>query len=121
MPHRARLTGMPPPRRWLRGETQRREPPMSLPSSAPEAVDARDASATAEPAAPPLRQRLAVGFATLRATVGWLYRSNPRAFLITAIGSLPEPLFFPAVLLTLHAFLQALSTPNGRVALSPGA
>lgn len=88
------------------------------PLGSPAQVELEDA---VNPAAPPtrLRQRLVMGFATLRATVAWLYHSNPRAFLITALGSLPEPLFFPAVLLVLHSFLQELSGPEGRIRLTP--
>src|SRR5260370_41492445 len=60
-------------------------------------------------------------FTTLRETLQLLYRGHPRAFVVSAIASLPEPLFFPALLLVLHQMLQAITGPNGRVQLSPTA
>src|SRR5260370_38103286 len=71
-----------------------------------------------------LRERIPsfpTSFTTLRATLRLLYRSNPRAFVVSAIASLPEPLFFPALLLVLHQMLQAITGPDGRVQLSPTA
>ena len=44
--------------------------------------------------------------ATLRATVSLLYRCNPRAFIISSVASLFEPLYYPALLLLLHQLLQ---------------
>ncbi|MDQ6735788.1 MAG: ABC transporter ATP-binding protein/permease [Nitrospirota bacterium] len=52
------------------------------------------------------------------ATVRLLYSSHPRAFVISAIASLAEPLFFPAVLLVLHQMLQAITGPGGTVHLT---
>lgn len=56
---------------------------------------------------------------TLGATIHLLYRSQPRAFVVSAIASLGEPLFFPAVLLVLHFTLQGITTVGGTVRLSP--
>ncbi|HEX9067332.1 MAG TPA: ABC transporter ATP-binding protein [Ktedonobacterales bacterium] len=54
-------------------------------------------------------------FGTLFATVALLYRINPRAFLVSALGSLGEPLFFPAVLLALRVALQGVSGSGGGI------
>ena len=56
---------------------------------------------------------------TLGATIHLLYRCQPRAFVVSAIASLGEPLFFPAVLLVLHFTLQGNTTVGGTVRLSP--
>jgi len=55
---------------------------------------------------------------TLRATVHLLYTSHPRAFLTSSLASLPEPLFYPAILLVLHALLQNVMGPQGTVQFS---
>jgi ATP-binding cassette, subfamily B, bacterial len=55
---------------------------------------------------------------TLRATIRLLYRCHPRAFLVSAVASLAEPLFFPAFLLLLQRLLQQLST-GGVVQVTP--
>jgi ATP-binding cassette, subfamily B, bacterial len=68
-----------------------------------------------------LKKRLPASFATLRATLQLLYRSNPRAFVVSALASLPEPLFFPAFLLVLHQMLQQITGPAGQVQLTPAA
>lgn len=58
--------------------------------------------------------------ATLRATLRLLYASQPRAFVISAIASLAEPLFFPAFLLVLQLTLQqATASPSGMLQASP--
>jgi len=49
------------------------------------------------------------------ATVRLLYSSHPRAFVISAMASLTEPLFFPAVLIVLHQMLQDITGPGGTV------
>jgi ATP-binding cassette, subfamily B, bacterial len=82
-------------------------------------ADTSDASATAK--TPDTRGRVAAGFITLRATLRLLYRSHPRAFVVSALASLPEPLFFPLFLLVLHGFLQAITGPTGRVQLTSSA
>ncbi len=61
---------------------------------------------------------LAGRLATLRSIAGLLYHSNPRAFVISAVASLTEPLFFPAALLLLHALLQGFNGPAGAVPLT---
>src|SRR6266487_1296187 len=61
-----------------------------------------------------LPDRLAV----IRATFSLLYHSNPRAFIISAIASLPEPLFFPIIVFLLRKLFENLSGPNGTVQIS---
>jgi len=56
--------------------------------------------------------------ATLRATVRLLYTSHPRAFITSCFASLPEPLFYPAILIVLHQLLQNVVGPNGTTQLS---
>src|SRR6266545_3466679 len=55
---------------------------------------------------------------TLRATIRLLYRCHPPAFLVSAVASLAEPLFFPAFLLLLQRLLQQLSA-GGVVQVTP--
>src|SRR5215469_6586514 len=55
----------------------------------------------------------------IRATLGLLYRSHPRAFVINAVASLAEPLFFPAVLFLLHQLFGALTGSHGAVQFTP--
>src|SRR5712691_2396674 len=52
-------------------------------------------------------------FELLKATLRLLYHSNPRAFIIGAIASLAEPLFFPALILLLQQLIQRLSAAPG--------
>lgn len=59
-------------------------------------------------------ERLAV----IRATLSLLYHSNPRAFTISAIASLPEPLFFPTVIFLLQKLFERLTGPDGTVQIS---
>src|SRR5438552_17870550 len=56
--------------------------------------------------------------ATLLATIRFLYRCHPRAFLTSCFASLPEPLFYPAILLVLHQLLQNAVGPSGATQLS---
>jgi ATP-binding cassette, subfamily B, bacterial len=58
---------------------------------------------------------------TLWASIGLIYRAEPRAFVISTVASIGEPLFFPAVLLTLRIALQGVSTSGGIVRLTPAA
>src|SRR5947209_12069768 len=55
---------------------------------------------------------------TLRATVRLLYTCHPRAFVTSCFASLPEPLFYPAILIVLHQLLQSVVAPNGTTQLS---
>jgi hypothetical protein len=57
-----------------------------------------------------MRPLRAAWLATLRATIRLLYHSHPRAFLVSAVASLPEPLFFPAFILLLQQLLQNITT-----------
>jgi hypothetical protein len=57
----------------------------------------------------------------LKATLRLLYRSHPRAFIIGAISSLAEPLFFPAIILLLQQLIQRLSVPQGNTQFSTAA
>ncbi len=61
-----------------------------------------------------LPDRLAV----IRATLSLLYHSNPRAFIISAIASLPEPLFFPTIIFLLRILFEHLTGPNDTVQIS---
>src|SRR5262249_52428744 len=55
---------------------------------------------------------------TLLATIRLLYGCHPRAFLVSCFASLPQPLFYPAVLIVLHLLLQNVVGPNGTTRLS---
>jgi ATP-binding cassette subfamily B protein len=55
----------------------------------------------------------------IRATLRLLYRSHPRAFVINAVASLAEPLFFPAVLFLLHQLFQQLTGSSGPLHFTP--
>ncbi len=57
--------------------------------------------------------------AVIRATLSLLFRSNPRAFIISAVASIPEPLFFPTVVLLLQKLFEQVSGPNGTVQVTP--
>src|SRR6266498_314873 len=59
-------------------------------------------------------ERLAI----IRATLSLLYQCNPRAFTISAIASLPEPLFFPTIIFLLKKLFESLTGPNGSVQIS---
>ena len=54
----------------------------------------------------------------IRATLSLLYHSNPRAFIISTIASVPEPLFYPTVIFLLRKLFQDLTGPNGSVQIS---
>jgi ABC-type multidrug transport system fused ATPase/permease subunit len=54
----------------------------------------------------------------IRATLSLLYQCNPRAFTISAIASLPEPLFFPTIIFLLKKLFESLTGPNGTVQIS---
>src|SRR5437763_2579942 len=51
-------------------------------------------------------------------TARLLFTTHPRAFVTSAVGSLIEPLFYPALLLILHQMLQAITGPAGTVQLN---
>jgi ATP-binding cassette, subfamily B, bacterial len=52
---------------------------------------------------------------TLRATLALVYRSQPRAFVISAVASLTEPLFYPALLLLLQRLVTHITGPGGAI------
>jgi ATP-binding cassette, subfamily B, bacterial len=56
---------------------------------------------------------------TLRATLALVYRSQPRAFVISAVASLTEPLFYPALLLLLQRLVTHITGPGGSVQFTP--
>src|SRR5258708_6954669 len=58
---------------------------------------------------------------TLGAAVRLLYRCNPRAFVVSTVASIGEPLFFPALLITLRFTLGGISSTGGTVRLSSAA
>src|SRR6266511_6333845 len=66
----------------------------------------------------PMRLLSAPWLATLRATISLLYDSHPRAFLVSAVASRAEPLFFPAFILLLQRLLQNITT-GGTVHVTP--
>ncbi len=55
----------------------------------------------------------------IRATLSLLFQSNPRAFIISAIASLPEPFFFPIIILLLQKLFENITGPNGTVQVTP--
>src|SRR6266540_4282843 len=65
-----------------------------------------------------MRSLRASWLATLRATISLLYRSHPRAFVVSAVASLAEPLFFPAFILLLQRLLQHI-TAGGTMQITP--
>src|SRR5258707_148271 len=54
----------------------------------------------------------------LRATIRLLYICHPRAFITSSFASLPEPLFYPAMLLVLHQLLQSMIGAGGSAQFS---
>ena len=61
-----------------------------------------------------LPERLSI----IRDTLSLLYRSNRRAFIISAVASIPEPLFYPTIIFLLQKLFEGLSGPNGTVQIS---
>ena len=55
----------------------------------------------------------------IRATLRLLFQSHPRAFVINAVASLAEPLFFPAILFLLHQLFQQLTPSHGVIQVTP--
>jgi ATP-binding cassette, subfamily B, bacterial len=66
----------------------------------------------------PMKITLPNRLSLIRATLSLLYHSNPRAFIISAIASLPEPLFYPTIIFLLRKLFQDLTGPNGHVQIS---
>jgi len=60
-----------------------------------------------------MRTKLAARFALLRSTLRLLYRSHPRAFTVSAVASLAEPLFYPGLLLLIQQLFERLTGPGG--------
>lgn len=56
-----------------------------------------------------MRTVLVSRFVLFRATARLLYRSHPRAFVVSAVTGLTEPLFYPALVLLLGQLFQRLS------------
>ena len=65
-----------------------------------------------------MRQLRSARLHTLRATIRLLYYSHPRAFVVSAVASLAEPLFFPAFILLLQRLLQHI-TAGGAMQITP--
>jgi len=57
-------------------------------------------------------------FALLRTTLRLLYRSNRRAFVVGAVASLAELLYYPALILLLQQLFQRLTGPQGGLQFS---
>jgi ATP-binding cassette subfamily B protein len=65
-----------------------------------------------------MRLLLPTRLSAVAATARLLFTTHPRAFLISALGTLIEPLFYPALLLILHQMLQAITGPVGTAQVS---
>src|SRR5437588_11468106 len=65
-----------------------------------------------------MRILLPTRLSAIGATTRLLFTAHPRAFVTSAVGSLIEPLFYPALLLILHQMLQAITGPLGTVQLN---
>lgn len=65
-----------------------------------------------------MRQLQSARLNTLRATIRLLYHSHRRAFVVSAVASLAEPLFFPAFILLLQQLLQHI-TAGGTMQITP--
>jgi ATP-binding cassette subfamily B protein len=57
-------------------------------------------------------------WAVVGSTARLLFNSHPRAFTISAVGTLIEPLFYPTLLLLLQHMLQEITGPTGTVHLT---
>src|SRR5688572_24683375 len=66
----------------------------------------------------PMKNIFPERLSVVRATLSLLYRSNPRAFIISSIASIPEPLFYPIVIFLLQKLFERLSGPDGTVQIS---
>ena len=75
--------------------------------------------ATGLSTAAPASTRHPAWIATLAAAVRLLYRAQPRAFILSTLASIGEPLFFPAVLIALRCALQGITTSGPTVHLTP--
>jgi ABC-type multidrug transport system fused ATPase/permease subunit len=60
-----------------------------------------------------MRILLPTRLSAVAATARMGRKEQPRAFIISAVGTLIEPLFYPALLLILHQMLQAITGPVG--------
>src|SRR5579885_296287 len=65
-----------------------------------------------------MRLLLPTRLSAVTATVRLLFTTHPRAFIISTVGTLIEPLFYPALLLILHQMLQAITGPIGAVQMN---
>jgi ATP-binding cassette, subfamily B, bacterial len=57
---------------------------------------------------------------TLRATISLLYHIHPRAFWVSALASLGEPLFYPVLLLLVQRLLELIAASEGNGGPAPG-
>jgi ABC-type multidrug transport system fused ATPase/permease subunit len=67
---------------------------------------------------PPTSTRRPTRWASAWATTRLLYAADPRAFVISAIASLTEPLFYPAFLLLLQRLLTEIAGDSGSVRIT---
>ena len=65
-----------------------------------------------------MRMLLPTRLTAVGATARLLFTTHPRAFVTSAVGSLIEPLFYPALVLILHQMLQGITGPLGTVQLT---
>jgi hypothetical protein len=70
---------------------------------------------------PPESRRHSVWTSTLGTAVRLLYRAEPRAFVVSTLASIGEPLFFPGVLITLRFALHGSTMTSTIVHLTPAA
>lgn len=66
-----------------------------------------------------MKQSRPARLATLRATIRLLYRCQSRAFVVSAVSSLAEPLFFPALILLLQHLFQQVPRSEGTIQVNP--
>jgi len=66
-----------------------------------------------------MKRTIPARLATIRATIRLLYQSHPRAFVVSAVSSLAEPLYFPVLLFLLQRLLQQITGPGGKVQFTP--
>ena len=65
-----------------------------------------------------MKNILPARLAVISTTLFLLYQCNPRAFTISAIASVPEPLFFPTTIFLLQKLFERLTGPNSTVQIS---
>ncbi|MCI0712364.1 MAG: ABC transporter ATP-binding protein/permease [Chloroflexi bacterium] len=62
-----------------------------------------------------MRTAFSARLTILKATIRLLYHAHPQAFIVSAVASLTEPLFYPALLLLLRQLFERLVGQDGTV------